>query len=71
MTARGDGLGAAYSELLAVAARQDRAVPGSGWALRDAAEDALRGILAAHRAAHHAPRRTGQREHNTTTTTTR
>lgn len=50
MTARrGDGLGAIYSELLAVAARMDRAIPGSGDGLRDDAEDALRAIMAARR----------------------
>jgi predicted secreted protein len=70
VTAKGDGLGAAYSEILAVAARQDRAIPGSGRALRDAAEDALRALLAAHRAAHRAasraPSRRNTTQHNTT-----
>jgi hypothetical protein len=66
VTAKGDGLGAAYSEILAVAARQDRAIPGSGRALRNAAEDALRALLAAHRAASRAPSRRNTTQHNTT-----
>jgi predicted secreted protein len=66
VTAKGDGLGAAYSEILAVAARQDRAIPGSGRALRDAAEDALRALLAASRAASRAPSRRNTTQHNTT-----
>jgi hypothetical protein len=46
---RGDGLGAIYDEIRAVATRLDKALPGSGDGLRDEAEAALRAVMAARR----------------------